>query len=63
MPILECPEAIDDISSGDEIEVDFAKGKIKNLSTGNEFFSKPFPEFMQNLMTKGGLMQMVKTRI
>ena len=63
LPILECPEAVDGISSGDDVEVDFTIGKIKNLTTGKEFTSKPFPEFMQNLMSKGGLMEVVKEKI
>jgi 3-isopropylmalate/(R)-2-methylmalate dehydratase small subunit len=63
LPILECPEAVDGINSGDEVEVDFTTGKIKNVTSGKEFTSKPFPEFMQNLMSKGGLMEVVKEKI
>lgn len=63
LPILECPEAVDGINSGDEIEVDLTSGKIKNLTSGKEFQAKPFPEFMQNIMEKGGLMETVKEKI
>jgi len=63
LPILECSEAVDAINNGDEIQVDFNTGTIKNITTGKEFKAKPFPPFMQELMSKGGLMQMVKTKI
>jgi len=63
LPILECSEAVDAINNGDEIQVDFNTGTIKNITTGKEFKAKPCPPFMQELMSKGGLMQMVKTKI
>jgi 3-isopropylmalate/(R)-2-methylmalate dehydratase small subunit len=63
LPILECPEAVDGIDNGDEVEVDFTTGSIKNVSKNTEFKAKPFPEFMQDLMNKGGLMEMVKAKI
>ncbi|SHG52319.1 3-isopropylmalate/(R)-2-methylmalate dehydratase small subunit [Thermosyntropha lipolytica DSM 11003] len=63
LPILECPEAVDAINEGDEIEVDFATGKIKNLRTGEEFKASPFPPFMQEIMDKGGLINYVKAKI
>jgi 3-isopropylmalate/(R)-2-methylmalate dehydratase small subunit len=32
LPLLECEEAPDNIGAGDLVEVDLAKGKIKNLN-------------------------------
>ncbi|MBI2844568.1 MAG: 3-isopropylmalate dehydratase small subunit [Armatimonadetes bacterium] len=55
LPILECPEAVDGINAGDEIEVDLDTGRITNLTTGRSFQAKPFPPFMQQLITAGGL--------
>lgn len=63
LPILECPEAVDAINEGDEIEVDFTTGKIKNLRTGEEFQASPFPAFMQQIMDKGGLINYVKAKL
>ncbi len=60
LPILECPQGIDAINEGDEIEVDLVKGLVKNLRTGEEYEATPFPEFMQNIMAKGGLINYVK---
>lgn len=63
LPILESPEAVDGISAGDEVEVDLDNGVIKNLSTGKEFKSKPFPPFMQQLIEAGGLINYARERI
>jgi 3-isopropylmalate/(R)-2-methylmalate dehydratase small subunit len=63
LPILECPEAVDDIKNGDEVEVDLIKGLITNLSTNHNFSSNPFPEFMQELIDKGGLINFVKSKV
>ena len=56
MPILECPEAADEISAGDEVKVDFSTGEIFDLTTGKTYRAQPFPEFIQNIIAKGGLL-------
>ena len=60
LPILECPEAVDKISAGDEVEVDFDTGIITNCTTGENFKAQPFPEFIQNIIQKGGLLASLK---
>ena len=55
LPILECPEAALKINDGDEIEADFNTGIITDKTTGESFASKPFPEFIKNIMANGGL--------
>lgn len=55
LPIFECPEAVDGITDGDEIEVDLDNGTVKNLTNGSRFKAKPFPPFMQQLIAAGGL--------
>lgn len=59
LPILECEEAVDNIKEGDKIEVDFTSGKITNLTSNKTFEAEPFPEFMQELINSGGLMNYV----
>ncbi|MBO8154658.1 MAG: 3-isopropylmalate dehydratase small subunit, partial [Thermovirga sp.] len=61
--ILECPEAAGAIKQGDELEVDLSKGKIKNLSTGQSWNVPPLPDFLQDLMEKGGLVNWVRERL
>lgn len=60
MPILECPEAADEISAGDEVKVDFSTGEIFDLTTGKTYRAQPFPEFIQNIIAKGGLLASLK---
>ena len=55
LPILECPAAAKAISAGDEVEVDFDTGLIKDITTGESFNAHPFPEFMQKIINSGGL--------
>lgn len=60
LPILECAEAAEAISDGDEVEVDFATGEISDLTTGKSFKAQPFPEFIQDIIASGGLVEAVK---
>lgn len=55
LAILECEEACDNIEAGDEVEVDFDSGVIKNLTKNEEYQAEPFPPFMQSLISAGGL--------
>lgn len=60
LPILECPEAAKDIKEGDEIEIDFDSGVIKNLTTGKSYNAEPFPEFIKDIISAGGLLNSLK---
>lgn len=57
LPILECEEAANDIEEGDRVSVDFDKGVITNITKNKMYRSEPFPEFMQELMMSGGLVE------
>ena len=63
LPILECDEAAKDIKDGDEVSVDFSTGIIKNETTGKEYKAEPFPEFMQKIIAKGGLVEYTKAKV
>ena len=60
MPILECPQAADEIQAGEEVAVDFDTGVITNLTTGKTYQAEPFPEFIQNIIRQGGLLASLK---
>ncbi|MBC5647482.1 3-isopropylmalate dehydratase small subunit [Christensenella tenuis] len=60
LPILECAEAAEAISDGDEVEVDFSTGEIRDLTTGKSYQAQPFPEFIQDIIASGGLIEAVK---
>ena len=61
-PIMECPEAVDGISAGDRVSVDFAAGVIVNETTGARFQAAPFPEFINGIIENGGLLKSLKAR-
>ena len=60
LPILECEEAAEEIQAGDEVKVDFDTGVITNITTGKTYQAEPFPEFIQNIIQKGGLLASLK---
>ena len=60
LPIMECPEAVDDIKDGDVVSVNFDTGVITNETTGHSFQAAPFPPFMQNIIAQGGLIKKIK---
>lgn len=60
LPILECEEAARKIEEGNEIEIDFSNGIIKNISKNEEYKAEPFPEFMQNIISNGGLIKSIE---
>ena len=63
LAIVECPEAAENISEGDEVEADLDNGIIRDITTGREFRTEPFPEFIQKIIENGGLMQSVKNGV
>jgi 3-isopropylmalate/(R)-2-methylmalate dehydratase small subunit len=63
LPILESAEAAAAVADGDELEVDLAAGRIKDLTTGAEFSASPLPEFMQELINDGGLIAHTQKRL
>lgn len=60
LAILECPDAAESIEAGDTVEVDFETGVITNVTRGEEYKAMPFPEFIDNIISKGGLLNSIK---
>lgn len=63
LPILECPEAAAAIQSGDELEVDFATGAIRNLTRSAEYQARPLPEFVLEIVAAGGLIPYARRQL
>ena len=59
LPILECPEASGKIAGGDEISVDFYTGVIRNLTKTEQYQAEPFPDFIKEIIRKGGLLKSI----
>lgn len=57
--ILECKDT-DKITGGDKLEVNLDNGSIKNLSKNEEYKFEAMPEFMQELVKAGGLINYAK---
>jgi 3-isopropylmalate/(R)-2-methylmalate dehydratase small subunit len=60
LAILECPEAADAIEEGHTVEADLDKGVIYDKTTGEKFNTEPFPEFIQSIISGGGLIESIK---
>jgi 3-isopropylmalate/(R)-2-methylmalate dehydratase small subunit len=63
LPALECPEAVDGISPGDELAIDLAAGTITNRATGRTFQAQPMPDFMRAIFDAGGLVAFARRRL
>ena len=59
LPILECDEAAKDIEDGDMVSVDYDTGVIVNETKNKKYQAEPFPEFIQNIIRKGGLIKSI----
>ncbi|MCR5093958.1 MAG: 3-isopropylmalate dehydratase small subunit [Lachnospiraceae bacterium] len=55
LAIIECPEAVREISDGDTVSVDFDSGMITDETTGKSWKGQSFPPFMQKIIDCGGL--------
>ncbi|MBR4111566.1 MAG: 3-isopropylmalate dehydratase small subunit [Ruminiclostridium sp.] len=60
LAILECEEAAKKISDGDEVSVDFDTGIITNVTKGETYQAEPFPEFIKDIISKGGLLNSIR---
>jgi len=62
LPIFELPQSAQ-INEGDEVVVDMDAGTISNKTTGKSYSFTPIPEFMQELIDAGGLMNFAKNEL
>jgi 3-isopropylmalate/(R)-2-methylmalate dehydratase small subunit len=62
LPIFELKE-VDEINEGDTIKVDMDNGEVINETTGKTYKFTPIPEFMQELVDAGGLIEYAKKEI
>ncbi len=62
LPILECTQASEEIQAGDEVSVDFDSGIITDLTRNETYQALPFPEFIREIIDKGGLLASIKQK-
>ena len=63
LPIFESEEIVDQCSEGELLEIDTVKGTIKNLSTNIVYRTNLLPEFIQKVISMGGLREYVKEEV
>ena len=62
LPIMEAPDAAAEIQPGNLVSVDFSTGVILDETTGKTYQSAPFPEFVDGIISSGGLLKSLKAR-
>ena len=60
LAIVECENAAEAIENGHEVEADLDNGVILDKTTGESFKTEPFPAFIQEIITNGGLVESIK---
>jgi len=63
LPIFESADAVENIDSGDELEVEPATGVIYNHTKNERYRAAEFPPFMRSLIDAGGLVPYVEKRL
>jgi 3-isopropylmalate/(R)-2-methylmalate dehydratase small subunit len=58
--LIESPEALGHINDGDEVEINYEAGYVKNVTTGGEVKFNPLPDFAVEIINDGGLLEHVK---
>jgi len=62
LPIFELKE-VDEIDEGDILEIDMSSGEIINITKDRRYKFTPIPDFMQQLIDAGGLIEFAKKEI
>jgi 3-isopropylmalate dehydratase small subunit len=63
LPIFESFEASEKIQKADEVEIDADRGIIRNITRQEEYKANPIPQFMQELIATGGLVEWTKKKL
>lgn len=63
LPLLEVKDNIDNIKTGTPLEVNLDTGIITELLTNKVYRATPIPDFMQELLSAGGLMNYIEKKM
>lgn len=63
LAILRCPEAAAELRDGDLAEVDPDSGTIRSLASGRVYRAEPFPEFIRQIVRRGGLIPYAREKV
>lgn len=59
---IELENAVEKISDGDEVEIDYEKGVIDNKTQGRQIRFKPLPDFAIEIIKDGGLLEHIQKK-
>jgi 3-isopropylmalate/(R)-2-methylmalate dehydratase small subunit len=62
LAIIECPKAAREIEDGDEVQVDFDSGRIRDLTKNTTYQGQAFPPFMQKIIESEGLINYINKK-
>lgn len=62
LAVAACPEAVAATDPGDELEVDPARGIVRNVTKDRTFAAEPLPPFVLDIVAAGGLVGWVRQR-
>lgn len=63
LPIIESADAANRIEAGNEVEIDFESGEIRNITKGESYKGQPYPEFIQKIIKKDGLVNYIQEKV
>ncbi|MDP6415385.1 MAG: 3-isopropylmalate dehydratase small subunit [Gammaproteobacteria bacterium] len=63
LPVLECAEAAENVEIGDVLEVELSSGAIKNVTKNRAYQAIPYPEFLLDIISAGGLVEQTKRKL
>jgi 3-isopropylmalate/(R)-2-methylmalate dehydratase small subunit len=63
LPILESPAAAEGAENGHQLDIDLETGRIQNLTTGAVYEAEPYPQFMMDIISAGGLVSYTRQRL
>jgi len=55
--VIESPDGLEKINDGDELEIDYKAGLIKNKTSGIDISFDPLPDFALEIINDGGLLE------
>jgi len=55
--LIELPDSLDKINNGDELDIDYKNGLIKNRTAGINITFSPLPDFALDIINAGGLLE------
>ena len=61
--LIESEEAVEKIKDGDEVEIDYDDGVIKDKTTGESIRFQPLPDFALEIIKAGGLLNKIAAEL